>query len=887
MNNRSDQAHSSFGKSHTACFHDNLNGDASNVILHSELGGCRKIGLLLTDAVFECTLAGVLTYANKSAETLFGVSDKGITAELNISDMVSPQYRERMHSLFGRVGRGETVAGQEIAIVRDDGTEVVVVASCMPVRSRKKITGIFGVFASTGVRWSNLGTLHWCVEALECLDIMVLVVDRDQRVQLCNASYRQVFGPASGEAAAKDLSSLRTGSPWTETITAHIEHALQGELRHFEFRLHLKDENVRDLLVTVCPVSDGNGAVSGATVIARDITSYKQLERTLHDQNEYEYTLLDSVHNPVFLLSETGVVEGCNSACENYFGLDRNRILGKPVSDMNPEDREKVRILEQIMLPVEQVSEMSLSWDGDTHAVLVYRSPYRSEDGSGGGRIGTVLDISRWKRIEKKLKENTELLEGIFAAAHIYIAYMDADFTFIRVNRVYAQFGGHDPEYYPGKNHFDLYPDDKNREIFRQVVETGTPYHTLARPFVSADHPERGVTYWDWSLEPVKDVRGTVNGLLLLLVNVTDQERSRQALRQSEERFRDIFASMPVPTTMFMKTNGDFEVIDYNRAADRFTEGRINKLIGMKGSELFRDRPDLMSLLNQCITDRTVLSIETPYRFVVMDEQRYVHFTFAYVHDNLVLSHWQDVTERKRTMDRLLTYQSRLQSLSSELTLAEERERRRVAEYLHDRIGHNLSLSQMQLETLRDQVRDPSELDEIIGLLNTIVNETRTLTFELSPPVLYELGFDNALDWLAEQGSRKYGLPISVHQQGQVAKPDLDIAILLFQSVQEILFNVAKHAEAKSADITIAWMEDSVRIIIQDNGIGFDTSVLQKAPDETKGFGLFKIGERMQFIGGTLEIESIPGRGTTVTLTSPLKHRKRQRSSRLNLKWFA
>ena len=140
-------------------------------------------------------------------------------------------------------------------------------------------------------------------------------------------------------------------------------------------------------------------------------------------------------------------------------------------------------------------------------------------------------EIEERKRVEEALRDNNELLEKIFSTTHMLIAYMDTDFNFIRVNRAYAAADGREPEFFVGKNHFDLYPYEGNESIFGSVVEKGEPYTAYAKPFEYTEHPERGVTYWDWTLHPVKKVSGKVEGLVLGLVNVTERIKTEERLR--------------------------------------------------------------------------------------------------------------------------------------------------------------------------------------------------------------------------------------------------------------------------------------------------------------------------------------------------------------------
>lgn len=144
--------------------------------------------------------------------------------------------------------------------------------------------------------------------------------------------------------------------------------------------------------------------------------------------------------------------------------------------------------------------------------------------------------------LEERVKERTidlqktnEILEKIFSTTHFCTVLLDTDFNFIRVNSAYADTCCYEPGFFPGKNHFDLYPHEENESIFRKVVETGEPFTIFAKPFEFPDQPERGVTYWDWTLHPVKDAFGEVEGVLFCLIDVTDRIRKEKQLIQSEK----------------------------------------------------------------------------------------------------------------------------------------------------------------------------------------------------------------------------------------------------------------------------------------------------------------------------------------------------------------
>jgi len=169
------------------------------------------------------------------------------------------------------------------------------------------------------------------------------------------------------------------------------------------------------------------------------------------------------------------------------------------------------------------------------------------------------------------------LLETIFTSIHTMIAYMDREFNFIRVNRAYAEADGHQPDFYPGKNHFSLYPNPENEAIFRHVVKTGETHTIFSKPFVFPLHPERGTTYWDWSLQPVKSSSGDVEGVVLILANVTERVQTELALKKSQVMFEYLFESAPDANIL---VNNDGRIINLNRQAEtRFGYSR-DDLIG-------------------------------------------------------------------------------------------------------------------------------------------------------------------------------------------------------------------------------------------------------------------------------------------------------------------
>ena len=247
---------------------------------------------------------------------------------------------------------------------------------------------------------------------------------------------------------------------------------------------------------------------------------------------------------------------------------------------------------------------------------------------------------------------------------------------------------------------------------------------------------------------------------------------------------------------------------------------------------------------------------------------------------------FEDITERRESEEKIRTYQKQLQSLASELSLTEEQERRQLATVLHDHIAQLLMVAKAKFEDLQESKLRRSlvkPVAEVQGLIEESIRHTRSLIFELSPPILYDLGFESAVDWLSEHMQQQYGLVVRVEDDGQSKDLDHEVRALLFRSVQELLFNVLNHAQASRATVSMRRDGDQFRVAVEDNGAGFAPDKLSAPSGKMAGFGLFSIRERLNYFGGHMQIDSIPGQATSVILTIPLKPDKKEAIKRAKL----
>lgn len=233
------------------------------------------------------------------------------------------------------------------------------------------------------------------------------------------------------------------------------------------------------------------------------------------------------------------------------------------------------------------------------------------------------------------------------------------------------------------------------------------------------------------------------------------------------------------------------------------------------------------------------------------------------------LSLRQSEEENRRARDEIEALRRRqVESLASELLLAEERERRRLALDLHDGLNQTLALARMDLVRLRESAAPSAraELQAIVELLEQANQAARSLTFQLSPPILHDLGFEPALHWLVEDVARTYRLEIELEGPEDASALSERLRVLLFRAVRELLINVAKHAGAKRARVRLERSGGTIRITVEDDGHAFDARLVG-----SRGLGLSAIRERLSHLGGEMRISAAPGGGTRVTLVAPLE----------------
>jgi PAS domain S-box-containing protein len=483
------------------------------------------------------------------------------------------------------------------------------------------------------------------------------------------------------------------------------------------------------------------------------------------------------------------------------------------------------------------------------------------------------VEAARRSLAEKALQDRSMLLEAFFRHATNPLVFLDRSFNFLRVNEAYARSCGKKVEDFPGHNHFEFYPHKENQAIFRQVVRTKKPFQVYAKPFEFPDHPEWGVSYWDWELSPLLDAKGEVEYLVFSLEDVTEKRLAENKLKESALYARSLLEASLDPMVTISPQG---KITDVNKATEEVTGLPREKVIGRDFCDFFTEPAKARDGYRRVLSGGVIRDFPLTVRHVSGKTVDVLYHATVYRNKagevQGVFASARDITELKGAHASLQAYAAQLKRLAMELTQTEHRERRRLAQLLHDHLQQLLVGAKFGLGNM---IRSPQKAIRLAALkvdelISQSIEASRTLTGELSPPILHEGGLVLALEWLAGWMKDKQGLSVDLSVDERVVPAGEDVSALLYQAVRELLFNVVKHAGVKTARVSLKRLDGHIQIEVSDEGTGFDLAGVRPGRSKGTGLGLFSVRERLELMGARMAMDSAPGRGSRFTMVAPV-----------------
>lgn len=347
-----------------------------------------------------------------------------------------------------------------------------------------------------------------------------------------------------------------------------------------------------------------------------------------------------------------------------------------------------------------------------------------------------------------------------------------------------------------------------------------------------------------------------------------------EMIQTEKERLKIQYRLTNIPTITWQKKGNDFIIADYNITMEDFTDGLIGNFLDKPASIIYENRPDIQLNLNTCFNDHSLIKRETPYLMFTNEKQKIIVFTFIYMPPDSVISHMEDITERKVAEQKLRKSEKQLRVLSAQLMTVQERQKKHISRELHDSIGQYLTAIKFSMENTILQLNEKQDISKATGFLDAGVNllkqtidEVRRIMMDLRPSILDDLGILATISWFCRELQVVY-TSMNVEQDIQLAEEDIPepLKIIIYRILQEALNNAVKHSDASNVLVSLKKVNGRIQLMIADNGKGFDVEQVAMNDDISviEGLGLMSMRERAELTGGSLVIESQLDKGAAI-----------------------
>lgn len=733
---------------------------------------------------------------------------------------------------------------------------------------------------------------------MEHLPGLAWIKDLEGRYVYANDAAIQAFGVRWSDLVGKtddDLFSPDTAAQFR----ANDQRAMQSPsgIQIVETLRH--DDGLHHSLVSKFPILDREGRVILIGGMAIDISERLRAEEALQKKEAHLRLITD--HAPIFIAhcDTERRYQFVNRAYAARLGLEPEDIIGKRIADvLGQQAYESIHPFVERALAGEKV---------EFDALIPYRAigsrymhcayvPDVAPSGEIRGLVAVVSDVTERKRAEDALRESEARFRTFIDGVQDYAIFiLDPEGRVASWNSGAERIKGYTAEEVIGKHMSWFYlPED---------VAAGEPEGELERARAVGRSEEEGwrvrkdgSRFWaNGVITAIRDEQGHLRGFSKVTRDLTAQKQVEREIAEGRARLDGIINSA---MDAVIAVDSRQRIVLFNPAAEEMFQCPAQDAVGSSLDRFISSRFRIEKGLTVGHGDEAgrhtgALGSLTAYRRDGEEFPIEASISQSEVAgERLFTVILRDVTERKRAEEQLrqlteelevrvkerteeLTRsQQRLRALAAEVTLTEQKERRRIATELHDYLAQLLVVGRLKLSQGQRWLHNTPQQDwlkELDGLLEQSLTYTRSLVAQLSPPVLHEFGLVVALRWLADQ-MRQHGLTVAV----EAGHEDLDLpedqAVLLYQSVRELLFNVVKHAGVDRATVSLRLSpEGELRIAVTDRGRGGDFTESATAETMPPRFGLFSIRERMTVMGGTLAIDSGPEQGTCVTLVIPYR----------------
>lgn len=719
----------------------------------------------------------------------------------------------------------------------------------------------------------------------EAVPAGMCTLDREMRYRLVNRSLAWINGKELSGYAGRTVHEVH---PRLLNKLAPIHHdifATGREHRDVEFQGQIPGQPgiTGYWQASFFPIFGADQQVEAVGCFIVDVTAQKIAKAALQHNEALLSTVLDVMPVGVMVTDPQGRIVRNNPAAEHIW-MSTHALppenhgeykgwwadSGVPLA---PEDWALSRAICKGESSLGEVIEIEC-FDGSRKTILNSAAPLHDPEGKLLGAIAVNEDITAMKKVQEEIRISRDFFEQSFNAAPVGMAIADYAGRYIKVNPAMTQFLGYSEGELLSMTYMDItHPDDRtsNHDLRKRMLAGDSNLIRMEKRYIRKDG--RIV----WAIMVASSILGKNGKVLYTIGQMLDIDRQKiaeQSLRESEARFRAIFEN----------ANTGIAAIDDNGAVCYFNEA-FRSMLGYDAETLkqknfaeFTHPEDLAQEYR--LLDEIRSGKRENYRL----EKRYlradgsllwIDLSAATIRDAAgrilnFIAVVRDINENKQAELALNQSRQKLRALSAHQTKVLEEDRKHIAREIHDELGQLLTALKMDVSLLRINFGDNPKLQEKSEQMRKLVDKTMDVVRQVATnlrPAALDLGLIPAIEWLAEDFSSRWEIPCTVDVGDEEITLSEPLSTTVFRVVQESLTNIARHANASKVSIALTRDHRMLNLFVRDDGRGFD----RVATGQKKGFGFFGMRERVLAVGGKLSVDSAPGKGTTVSITLPIR----------------
>ncbi len=721
----------------------------------------------------------------------------------------------------------------------------------------------------------------------------VLITDERGMLVYVNPALEEMFGTPSTLSLGTHFRNYIAPASVPNAEAAFLGCAQGKVIRDIALQAVHHDGHLFAIEATSTPIFEG-GKFRGVETVVRNITERRLAEDARREseqrfrevlENSLDIAYRRDLQNDCFDYLSPVVKETTGFTWCEMREFTNEELLAR----VHPDDVERVRReFAQALETCKGMLEYRFQRkDGVYRWLADYFVVQKDELGRPRYCTGNIRDVTEIKQTERALRSSERRYRKLFESELMGVFVTRPDGTFLDCNEAMVKMLGYDTrEEVLHHRSSDFYVDPEFRQEAVEILRRDGVYRGKEGRVWRKDG---SIGYLLGAAVLLQDEETGAPYVQGVAVDITERKQAEEALQASEQRYRKLFEANLAGVYL---TKPDGTIIDFNETMMRMLgyDSR-EELMGHRSTDFYvcpELRQELMHLLQR---DGIVQAHEAQLRRKDGSTLYALGHAVLLRNDQTGEPYIQgiaiDITRRKQVEEELRELTRTLESkvaqrtaelrrrarqlhkIMIELSETEDRERRRLAQILHDDLQQQLAGARFHVELLKSRVKNDASLQDMAAqidqMLEEAIGKSRSLSHELSPVVMHHGDFVRVLQWLAQDVRSKHGLDVQVQAGSEVQVESDAVKSLLYRTAQELLFNVAKHAQTKAACVRVRQRGACIGLLVSDRGRGFDPQEI----GETVAFGLLSIRERVELLKGRMKIKSAPGRGSRVSIVVP------------------